>query len=121
MLAYVWIGLGLVTGMVAHYKGRNLWLWTIFGLLAPIIGLAAAVLRPPNKKTVEKRILSRGEEKRCPHCAELVKREARICKHCQQPLSVAERASFRQASFDALDSDYQLPVVTPVLRRNSRS
>lgn len=31
--------------------------------------------------------------KKCPHCAEFVKVEATICKHCKQPLvSVSQRA-----------------------------
>ena len=25
-------------------------------------------------------------EKKCPHCAEIIKREARICKHCHSPV-----------------------------------
>jgi len=32
---------------------------------------------------------SDANRKKCPHCAEWVKGEATICKHCQQPLVVA--------------------------------
>jgi hypothetical protein len=29
-----------------------------------------------------------NENRKCPHCAEFVKAEATICKHCRQPLTV---------------------------------
>lgn len=30
-----------------------------------------------------------GEQKKCPHCAEWIKPEAKVCKHCQRELPAA--------------------------------
>jgi RNA polymerase subunit RPABC4/transcription elongation factor Spt4 len=32
-------------------------------------------------------------ERKCPHCAELVKAEAKICRYCQRDLPFAEEAA----------------------------
>ena len=33
-------------------------------------------------------ILSKGDLVKCPHCAELVKKDARVCKHCGNPIPI---------------------------------
>ena len=46
-------------------------------LLSPIVGLIITLLYP------EVDIVTKGQLKTCPDCAEEVKQDARKCKHCQ--------------------------------------
>jgi len=36
----------------------------------------------PNTEKIEQRELEAGKLKNCPYCPELIKPEAKICKHC---------------------------------------
>lgn len=72
----VWIVLSILIGVWAKRKGRsNGWWFFLSLMLSPIIG-AACVLCMKNLNT-----------KTCPACAEPVRREASVCKHCRTKLS----------------------------------
>jgi hypothetical protein len=79
-VALAWLLFGAFFGAVAGMKRG----------FSPIIGLAGGALLgifAPLLFFVSG-IASRGDidSKTCPHCAERVKPEARLCKHCHQPL-----------------------------------
>lgn len=40
----------------------------------------------PNEKKLEDKGISDGSMRKCPFCAEMVKAEAKVCKHCQSNL-----------------------------------
>ena len=65
---------GVVTGVVAHSRGREPVLWGILGALMFIIALPVLLCIPPIGR-------------KCPHCAEFVKDEATVCKHCHKALA----------------------------------
>lgn len=56
-------------------------------LVSPIIMFIAAMVLEPVKERIEEKALANGEMKKCPSCAELVKVEAKICKHCNSEFS----------------------------------
>ncbi len=68
-----WIIIALIFGFVgsslAKYKGRNQLLWGVLCTLFPLLVIAILLLPP-------------GETKKCPHCAEIIKTDANLCKHC---------------------------------------
>ena len=77
-----WVLLSILAGWIAGSKGRNgfgTFLLSIF--LSPLIGIIVALVLErekeidPNAPTAETHV-------KCPDCAELVKREAKVCKHC---------------------------------------
>jgi DNA-directed RNA polymerase subunit RPC12/RpoP len=73
----IWIGLAIATGIVANSKGRDGIGWFFIGLI-PIVGLVIALVASkdgPNRL-----------EKQCPFCAEFIKIEAKVCKHCGRDL-----------------------------------
>ena len=73
-----WVAFAIVVGVVAGSRGRSGLGWFLFSLvLTPLLGLILVALLPavtqgPTPDTHVK----------CPDCAELVLREARVCKHC---------------------------------------
>lgn len=84
-----WVVLAILVALFAYARGHNL-LHT-FGFLllglafSPIIALIAAALIPP----AEANLIEKGVAKRCPHCAELVKPEAKVCSHCGRDLETS--------------------------------
>lgn len=69
----LWIVFAIVVGAIAGGKGRSVIGWTLLALL--ISPLLAGILLIAAGQ-------GQGGMKRCGACAELVKAEARVCKHC---------------------------------------
>lgn len=51
-------------------------------VLTPILVILIVAFLPPIEKNIERKMLDEFEARRCPRCAELVKMEATVCKHC---------------------------------------
>lgn len=67
-----------VCANIAPKKGKDKAPWFIFGLLTGPIALIVLLLMPEDN-------MGMGQVK-CPYCAEFVKREAIVCKHCRRDL-----------------------------------
>jgi hypothetical protein len=78
--------IGLLPAYIASNKGRNFVLWWIYGSLLFIIALPHCLLIKADKIILEAKALSEGAKK-CPYCAELVKKEALVCRFCQRELT----------------------------------
>lgn len=65
----------VITAVVASGKGHSAFLWGVLSLFLPLLALII-ILIIPSKQPQE-------NLKKCPHCAEMVLKDAKICKHCK--------------------------------------
>jgi hypothetical protein len=70
--------LGFIPALIADSKGHDFVGWWLFGTFFFIIALPCALLIGSKEKTKK-----RGEGfKQCEFCAELIRIEAKLCRHC---------------------------------------
>jgi endogenous inhibitor of DNA gyrase (YacG/DUF329 family) len=82
---------GIATGIIGHAKGSSFFIWSLVGLVLPLIGLVAV-------------ILYRGEqeepERRCPTCGKTLKLHVQVCPRCGTDLYLPDPAEVRPGPAD---------------------
>ena len=73
--------LGLIPAAIAKSKGRSFGLWWLYGALIFIVALPHALMMRPNIQGLDEQAKLSGFRK-CPYCAEFVRPDAIVCKHC---------------------------------------
>lgn len=86
----VWFLLCLLVGSWAGKKGHSVvgYFFLAF-FLSPLIGLIVVAILDTDSKSIESEQLQHRQAKRCPHCAEIIKMDARVCKHCGRDVMTA--------------------------------
>lgn len=73
--------LGAIVGVIAEQKNRSFFPWALYGFFfffVAIIHVAAI----GDKKYEDQSLEEKGYMK-CPTCAEMIRREASLCRHCK--------------------------------------
>lgn len=87
MIVVLWIAFSFVPALIAQNKGRSGGGYLLLSLLlSPLIGLLFALVARADPVALEKRTMQTGGMRKCPFCAELVKKEAIVCRHCGKDL-----------------------------------
>lgn len=85
----VWIVSVVIGGMIGSSKGKTglgIGLSVLLGPLGVIIMLFVGA----DREKVEENQIANESMRKCPFCAELVKSEAIVCKHCGKDLPAPE-------------------------------
>ena len=82
-----WLLFGVTAAIIANSKGRSGFRWfcvgALFGPFSLMIAALPSLKQPPGSPTPETHVL-------CPDCAEFIRTEARVCKHCGCKISQPE-------------------------------
>jgi len=83
-----WLIGAILVGAYASSKGRSaIGYFALSVILTPVLGIIIAVAAEPDIDKLEERAILAGKHRKCPYCAELVRMEASICKHCGKAIA----------------------------------
>ncbi|WP_251980302.1 zinc ribbon domain-containing protein [Salinibacter ruber] len=95
------VAFAVLSGIVASNKNRDAFGWGLIGFIFGLFGFIAAVAvgevegtqsssRQRSQPSSTREFNPDEHEKKCPDCAEYIKLEARVCKHCGHEFSKKE-------------------------------
>jgi hypothetical protein len=85
---FVWFVFAIVVGVAASSRNRSGAGWFLLSLLvSPLITTIWLFILPKRLGLTRREAIEQLRSlRKCPHCAETVKREATVCKHCHRDL-----------------------------------
>lgn len=78
--------MAIAVAAAAENRGRSSVGWFLYGLVVWPAALVHVLVAAPRAAVLEQRALADPRNRKCPFCAEIVKREARVCRHCSREL-----------------------------------
>ena len=91
-IVIAWIIIPLVVGLVAKSRGRSFIGWFLYTLLIWPVALVHLLLIGRTERGWERKAQVEGRA-RCPHCAEFIQRQARVCPHCRKDVRESPAAA----------------------------
>jgi len=86
-----WLIFAILVAVYAGKQGRSgIGYFFLAVLLSPIIAFVILIIAGENREKAEEKKIDSGDFRKCPFCAELIKPEAVVCKHCGRDLPILE-------------------------------
>src|ERR1022692_432758 len=79
-IVIVLVLLGLIPAAVAQSKGHSFFVWWVYGAALFIVALPHALMMKADTQAIEASRLESGDSRKCPFCAEIIKRPSRSRK-----------------------------------------
>jgi len=86
----IWVICAFISGNISKSKGRSYGEGFAIGLFLGFIGVIIVSLLPKNEAGMEQEKLQDGTGKKCPYCAEVIKKEATVCRFCGRDMPIVE-------------------------------
>jgi len=90
IMLIVWLGFGWAGSVIMKKKGRSGCGGFALGALLGPIGLVIALLLEGDAGAAERQGLAQGDLRKCPQCAELIRRDAVRCRFCGSDVPAME-------------------------------
>ena len=80
---------GIIGDVIAYYRSASIGKGFLAGFLLGPFGILLVFALP--------KVPQEGRTKKCPYCAEIIKEDAKVCKHCNKEFSQKNNKNYNNS------------------------